>query len=100
MLKTYEKHAFCGELQVYTNEILSPGAVTALPLTAATLALDANRPAVRAWITVEDQSIRYWVDGTTPTASVGHLVNAEGTIEIEGIENLKRFKAISTSGTA
>lgn len=49
-------------------------------------------------ITVADQSIRYWVSGDTPTASVGHLVPAGSSIEIHGNNNLKNFKAIRATG--
>ncbi len=50
--------------------------------------------AVRAVCGVETQPIRYRVDGTDPTSSVGFLVKADETFEIVGPEAIKKFKAI------
>jgi hypothetical protein len=64
-------------------------------LTAATYA-GANR----AYITIETASIRFRVDGTAPTASVGHLVEAKGIIELHSIAEIEKFKAIRTDSTS
>jgi len=61
-----------------------------------------NKFADEVFITVESQPVRYRLDGTNPTASEGHLVQPAGTIEIEGYENIAKFRAIrqgASSGT-
>ena len=47
-----------------------------------------------ALVTVEDDNIRYRVTGTNPTASIGHLVYEDGSVFIEGAENVRNFLAI------
>lgn len=48
----------------------------------------------RATITVEINSIRYTVDGTPPTASFGHLANANDIIELESAHEVREFQAV------
>jgi len=50
-----------------------------------------------AFITVEGAAIRFWVDGTDPTATVGHPAENGGTIELFGDE-LVKFRAIRRDG--
>jgi hypothetical protein len=64
-------------------------------LTAATYT-DANG----AYITAETASIRFRVDGTAPTASVGHLVETKGVIELRSQKEIENFKAIRTGSTS
>lgn len=52
-----------------------------------------------AYITVETQSVRYRLDGTAPTASVGHLVAAAGSITVTGKGNIGNFKIIRATGS-
>jgi len=57
--------------------------------------------AKRAIITVEDASIRYNYDGSTPTSTSGHRANAMDSIVLIGTKNIQNFKCIrlgSTSG--
>ena len=51
-------------------------------------------------VTVEDQNIRYRYDGGTPTASSGHFVAASGTLVVANAALIKRFRVVSTTGTA
>lgn len=53
----------------------------------------------RAVITVEAQSLRYRLDGTAPTSTVGHLATAGDVIELNGIHQIVNFLAIRSSGT-
>lgn len=53
-----------------------------------------------ALITVETASIRYEYDGTAPTATTGHLVQAGGTFVMNGTDNIRRFRAIRTTSTS
>lgn len=66
-----------------------------LPLTALTYIVDSSgEKAKRAVITITGAQIRYTYDGTTPTSSVGHLVNPFDVITIIGSDNISNFKAI------
>lgn len=53
----------------------------------------------KAFITVETASIRFRLDGTNPTSSVGHLAAAGDTIRLDSIEEIEGFKAIRTAST-
>jgi hypothetical protein len=73
-------------------------------LTAATYdVLGALHPE-EALITVETGAIRYTYDGTTPTTSltsaVGHVCQANDSIQLLGYQNITRFRAINeTAGS-
>jgi len=53
-----------------------------------------------AWFTIEGGPIRFRIDGTDPTASEGHLVDPGETVDIDGYDNLLRFRIIRTSASA
>ena len=53
-----------------------------------------------ALITVEGAQISVTVDGTTPTATVGHLVEAGDEITLTDRGEVMNFLAIRTGGTA
>lgn len=46
------------------------------------------------FITVEDAQIRYTIDETTVTSSVGHVSNPFDVIPLKGFSQLNNFKAI------
>lgn len=98
-LKTYATHGFSGPLLVYDFEELTVAAA-AVPLTAAKLAVAGKPKGVRVFCTIAGADIRYRLDGAAPTASNGHIVYDQGTLEVEGIENLQNLKMIAVSGTA
>ena len=54
---------------------------------------------IRALITVEGSSARYNYDGSTPTSSLGHMVNSGDVIQILGINNLQQFNVVSLGTT-
>lgn len=54
----------------------------------------------RAVVTVESNSIRFWVDGSTPTSANGHLAEAGDVITLEGAEEVNDFRAIRVSADA
>ena len=57
-------------------------------------------PAHRAVITVEDQNLRYTIDGsTTPTTTVGHLAKDEYVIILTSQVMIQNFTAIKATGT-
>lgn len=54
-----------------------------------------------ALLALESNQIRYTLDGsTTPTSSVGHLMNIGDSLILENSDALKNFKAIRVSGDA
>lgn len=56
----------------------------------------------KAFITVESAQIRWTIDGTAPTTTVGHLANAYDIIDLTSAEDIAAFRAIrvgTTSGT-
>lgn len=56
--------------------------------------------AVAAHITVEtDKALRYTLDGTTPTATVGHLLANNQIIELVGSTSLSKFRVIQTEAS-
>ncbi len=54
----------------------------------------------RVYITVEDAQCRFTYDGTAPTASLGHILNPFDTLYVEGLKNMKNFKAIRTGASS
>ena len=76
---------------------------TALSLTRATYEpTTVGQPNAKyALMTVETDQIRVTFDGTTtPTATVGHLLNVGDTIELHGQNNIKNFQAIRVTTSA
>jgi hypothetical protein len=55
--------------------------------------------ATHAWISVDPSAntIRWTRDGTSPTASVGHALQAGDAVEID---NLSNYRMISTTGSS
>ena len=70
---------------------------TAIGIT--TTAADGILPTA-AYITVEDAAIRFTLDGTTPTATVGHLAQPGDAIELVDRAELTGFSAIRQGGTS
>lgn len=62
----------------------------------------AAAPAREAFITVRSADIRYRVDGTAPTTSVGHFHSGTQNVPIvlSSFTEISNFRAIATSGTA
>ena len=51
-------------------------------------------------ITVESANIRYRVDGTNPTATVGELVTVTQRITLTSFSDIENFRAIRTGSTS
>ena len=100
MLETYKGDAFRGELQAYDMETLAPTSNAAVGATAAKLAVSGKQPAVKIIAVAETQAIRYRLDGGAPSTTVGHLVAAGESFEVEGETNIKNLKIIAVTGTA
>ena len=56
--------------------------------------------AQKASISVETADIRYRLDGTVPTATVGKLAENGDEIILESAEDIKNFKAIRTGSVS
>lgn len=50
-----------------------------------------------AMITVETNPVRYTVDGTIPTASLGHLLSPGDILELTSVQEVKNFRVIRQS---
>jgi hypothetical protein len=59
-----------------------------------------NNQAAAALITVEGGAIRFTLDGTTPTTSVGHNMAVGDSFMIRGVTNVSNFKCIDNGGTS
>ena len=75
-------------------------ATTAIGFTTGTIAPATGRPAHRALVTLETGQIRFTYDSTTPSTTVGHLLEIGDTLVIEGISNVAAFRAIRTGATS
>jgi len=58
-----------------------------------------NFYAKKALITIESAQVRWTIDGTTPTSSIGHLNNPFDSITLIGTANIKGFKIIRAGAT-
>ena len=72
---------------------------TAIGFTAATRNPPTGNKPNKAVFTVETAQIRFTVDGTTPTSSVGFLGYIGDVVSINGEHDIKAFRAIRVSGT-
>ncbi len=57
-------------------------------------------PALAALITVEDAQVRFRLDGTVPTSSVGHILDVGATLELDSGLQLANVNFIRTGGTS
>lgn len=56
--------------------------------------LNTTVPPKRIYITVETAQCRFTYDGTAPTAALGHPLNPFDTLYVEGLKNMRNFRAI------
>lgn len=85
-----------GDLRVAYKETLTVSS-TALPFTASVYNPGNGSPkAVCAVVSVNTNSVRWWADGSTPTASAGFLTEAVASFTV-GQNNLAQFKVIRVS---
>lgn len=59
-----------------------------------------TRYVTEVFCTLETAQIRYTLDGTAPTTTVGHLLEIGDTLTIQGRDNIVNFRAIRTGGTS
>ena len=84
-----------GSLANHFEQLTIDATVGGIGLTAATYGTD-----TKAYITVEGADIRFRIDGTAPTAAIGHLVNNGGIIKLDSASDLAHFKAIRTGAVS
>lgn len=78
-----------------THETLTVSS-TAVGLTAAKYA----NGVLFAYVTVETSPIRFWIDGTNPTAAQGILLLAGEAVELDSPAEITNFRAIAVSTDA
>lgn len=71
---------------------------TAIGLTASKI--EASPKPKQVMITSETAPLRYKVDGSDPTASVGHFMSPRSSLILEGRSQINNFKAIRTGATS
>lgn len=52
-----------------------------------------------AYLSIESGSIRYTYDGTTPSATVGHLLHDGSSIVLSGQNQMAHFKCYQSGGS-
>lgn len=72
---------------------------TAIGFTAATINPQRRIKPDKAVFTVETAAIRFTVDGSTPTSTVGFLAQIGDIVTINGEHDIKKFRAIRTDST-
>ena len=55
---------------------------------------------IYALITAETAQMRFTVDGTAPTTTVGHLLNHGDTLELDSLADITAFRAIRTGSVS
>ena len=72
---------------------------TAIGFTSATISPEVRTKPIKAVFTVETAAIRFTVDGSTPTSTVGFLAQIGDIVTINGEHDIKKFRAIRTDST-
>ncbi len=71
-------------------------------VTSAVKALTAAKIAgmIFAHITCESNPVRYWLDGTSPSATVGHRLEAGGVLDLDSAHQLANVKFFAVGADA
>ena len=91
------RFAVTGKHKGYNYESIT---VTDAPIGFTASILLTSPPPKRALITAETAQLRYRYDGTDPASDEGHPLNPMDVLVLEGVKNLKNFKAIRTGDTS
>src|SRR5690348_12509777 len=84
---------------VTSEQITIDNTTGGVPFTATKISPGGQPQTSAAYCTLETADIRYTVDGSAPTASVGTLWTAGNAIAFSGHEVLAAFKGIRTGST-
>ena len=79
---------------------LSVQSALTIDSTAGGIALTRPAGTQRASVQVFTAPIRYWMDGTAPTATTGHRADTYDIIELETPEEVLNFRGIREVGTS
>jgi hypothetical protein len=93
------EHRLSDKQTAFAFETLTVGAAAIGP-TVATIYPADGFEATYGLFSVETNTVRFRMDGTAPTASVGHPLAADQNLEVHGKENLRNLKFIQVSGGA
>ena len=84
----------------YDQEEISQGTAIAGSLTPARYNPTGAGVAQQALVSIEDNNIRFWYGGGTPSLSSGHILNSDDIWPVEGNDNIAQFRMIAIGGTA
>lgn len=82
----------CYAQTCFFSESVSVGSTSANAIHATALA---EPNLIGVFVSVETSSIRYWISGTTPTSTIGHILYPENSCYISGINNCRNLSYIS-----
>ena len=98
---TAQSPTVMGALQPVSHATLAPTTSTGIGLGSTVTDPTNVGQASRCFVgPVETNSIRYWLDGTVPTSTVGHLIPTAGSFTLSGRGEVLQFRMIGASGTA
>ena len=73
---------------------------TAIGFTTAKIAMAAGEKCKEAFCVLEDNDVRFTLDGTTPTSSTGTLLLAGENLTLDNEEDIINFRVIRVSSNA
>jgi hypothetical protein len=73
-----------------------------ITVTSAVIGLTSGTVGTRdhAHITCEDNPVRYWLDGTSPTATVGHRLEVGGVLDLDSSDQLANVSFFAVGADA
>lgn len=52
-----------------------------------------------AFVTIESQAVRFWLSGTDPTSSAGHVLEAGDDVTLESFDEMDDFRVTRRDGS-
>lgn len=96
------RHAFAFEAITVSNASIGVTAATAFPrlVTGSNGMNSLDHGAEEAFFTVETDQVRYTLDGTVPTAAIGHRLNPDDTLWLVGRDMIRKVRFIRVTTDA
>lgn len=91
---------YVDDKQIFAYESLTVTNGAAVGFTAATRTPSTGASATEALLTLETAQIRWRADGTDPTTTEGHIMDAGQKLDLQGVQTINGFRAIATGGNA
>jgi len=88
-----------GNFAIFDHETITVSS-TSIGATASKINPGGGGNAYYALFTVETVDVRFWLDGTAPTSTVGTKLSVGQNLEIHGKENIANVRFISTGADA